>query len=228
MTSAPKSGALRPGIKVTKDGPYLVSGSVPIREQVIEVDEKGEAVRWAAGREYQPKKSCSLCRCGKSETKPYCDGAHALAGFDGTETAGDEAYLDKPERFKGPQLKLDDVEPLCASARFCMRGAGIWQLVLRSGRPGNREQAIQQASSCPAGRLVVSEPDGTAIEPEFEPSIGVVEDPQEGVSGPLWVRGGIPVESADGRVYRVRNRVTLCRCGKSKNKPFCDGSHLHH
>jgi hypothetical protein len=63
------------------------------------------------------------------------------------------------------------------------------------------------------------------IEPEFEKSIGLIEDPAVGVSGPIWVRGGIPVESADGKTYKVRNRVTLCRCGKSSNKPFCDSSH---
>jgi CDGSH-type Zn-finger protein len=40
------------------------------------------------------------------------------------------------------------------------------------------------------------------------------------------VRGGIEVHSADGRVYELRNRVALCRCGASGNKPFCDGSHV--
>jgi CDGSH-type Zn-finger protein len=39
------------------------------------------------------------------------------------------------------------------------------------------------------------------------------------------VRGEIPIQSADGKIYRIRNRVTLCRCGKSLNKPFCDSSH---
>jgi CDGSH-type Zn-finger protein len=39
------------------------------------------------------------------------------------------------------------------------------------------------------------------------------------------VRGGIAITSADGYTYEVRNRVTLCRCGHSKNKPFCDGTH---
>ncbi len=63
------------------------------------------------------------------------------------------------------------------------------------------------------------------LEPHFERSIGIVEDPAEGVAGPLWVRGGIPVVAADGEPYEVRNRVTLCRCGASKNKPFCDASH---
>ena len=47
----------------------------------------------------------------------------------------------------------------------------------------------------------------------------------QGVSGPIWVRGGIPVVAADGHAYEIRNRVTLCRCGASSNKPFCDGSH---
>jgi CDGSH-type Zn-finger protein len=64
------------------------------------------------------------------------------------------------------------------------------------------------------------------MEPDFEPSMWVVKDTQAGKMGPLWVRGGIPIESADNQTYEVRNRVTLCRCGKSLNKPFCDGSHL--
>jgi CDGSH-type Zn-finger protein len=50
-------------------------------------------------------------------------------------------------------------------------------------------------------------------------------DPFLGVNGPIWVRGEIPIQSADGKIYEVRNRVTLCRCGKSLNKPFCDSSH---
>jgi hypothetical protein len=66
---------------------------------------------------------------------------------------------------------------------------------------------------------------GNLIEPELEPSILVVDDPVLDVVGPLWVRGGIPIESVDGETYEIRNRVSLCRCGKSCNKPFCDGSH---
>jgi CDGSH-type Zn-finger protein len=62
-------------------------------------------------------------------------------------------------------------------------------------------------------------------EPDLRPSIGLVEDPAAGVSGPLWVKGGISIVSADGVEYEARNRVTLCRCGASQNKPFCDGTH---
>ncbi len=66
---------------------------------------------------------------------------------------------------------------------------------------------------------------GKAIEPVLPPSINLVEDPQEGCGGPLWLRGGVALVSSDGFAYEVRNRVTLCRCGASQNKPFCDGSH---
>ena len=84
----------------------------------------------------------------------------------------------------------------------------------------------QEAGLCPSGRLVAWDRETKApLEPRLERSIGVVEDPAEGVAGPLWVRGGIPVVAADGEPYEVRNRVTLCRCGASKNKPFCDASH---
>ena len=63
------------------------------------------------------------------------------------------------------------------------------------------------------------------FEPPFKPSIGIIEDPGIKVSGPIWVKGGIRIEGADGKSYEVRNRVTLCRCGQSSNKPFCDGTH---
>ena len=57
------------------------------------------------------------------------------------------------------------------------------------------------------------------VEPELAPEVGVVDD------GPLFVTGRVPVTLADGTAYEVRARMTLCRCGGSKNKPFCDGTH---
>ena len=107
-----------------------------------------------------------------------------------------------------------------------MRAGGIRKLVAESDSLEARKIAIEEAESCPSGRLVlVDKETGETLEPEFEPSIVMVHDPKKDCEGPIWVRGGIPIESADGYVYEVRNRVTLCQCGKSENKPFCDGSH---
>jgi CDGSH-type Zn-finger protein len=55
----------------------------------------------------------------------------------------------------------------------------------------------------------------------------LLEDPQKNASGPIWARDGITIASSDGFTYETGNRVTLCRCGQSENKPFCDGTHAH-
>lgn len=214
-------------IKIIKNGPYRLSGSVPIAKQIIIADEEGVSVRWREGEKYFPKGECKFCRCGQSGSKPYCDDTHKKINFDGTETASRKKYLEQIEKIDGPDLVLLDAPDLCASARFCDRGKGVWNLTRESGNPESRKMAIEEACDCPSGRLVAwDKKTGKEIEPNFEPSIGLVEDPVNKVSGPLWVRGGLPIESSDGAEYEIRNRATLCCCGKSKNKPFCDGTHI--
>lgn len=213
-------------IKVSKNGPYLVSGGIPIVEQIICTDSEGTPNEWRTGRKYPSQERCGLCRCGQSRNKPFCDGTHMRVDFDGTETASRKPYLKQAKEINGPALKLTDAEILCASARFCHRAGGIWNLVPRSDNPKDGKTAAEEARRCPSGRLVVwDRKTGKPDEPKLERSIGLIEDPPIGVSGPIWVRGGIPIESADGKTYEIRNRVTLCRCGKSSNKPFCDSSH---
>ena len=213
-------------ITVTKDGPLIVSGGVPLYEE--EICSEGEGY-WRRTKTFPVQEQYSLCRCGRSKTMPFCDGTHEQIHFNGTETAGSEPYLRHPRKISGTELELDDYENLCVHARFCMRAGGIWGLTERSQNPKARETAIEQACNCPSGRLVIRDrATGKAIEPALEKSIVVIENTARGEHGPLWVRGGIPVVSADGKPYTIRNRVTLCRCGKSHNKPFCDGSHVQH
>lgn len=220
----PKAAGFK--VKVTKDGPYLVTGGVPLSEQIMKVDQDDQCHGWEEGKKYPTQESYSLCRCGHSHNKPYCDGTHLKIKFSGTETANNVPFAEQAEVIHGPNLNLSDAQDFCASARFCHRGGGTWRLTEESDNPGARRIAIETACDCPSGRLVVSDKNGKTIEPDFEPSIGLVKDTQAEKDGPLWVRGGIPVESADGETYEVRNRVTLCRCGKSTNKPFCDGRHV--
>jgi CDGSH-type Zn-finger protein len=214
-------------ITVTKNGPYIVTGGVPIVVAEICNDNEGYCRTWKIVDRYPVKEQSALCRCGHSENRPFCDGTHAKTRFNGTETAGNEPYLSHPEIIRGPELELTDYHGLCVHARFCMRAGGIWNLTEQSGIPEARDIAIEEACNCPSGRLVIRDlRSGELVEPVLEKSIVVIEYPAKGEHGPLWVRGGIPVVSADGKPYTVRNRVTLCRCGKSHNKPFCDGSHV--
>jgi CDGSH-type Zn-finger protein len=213
-------------IIISKDGPYLVAGNISLNKEIIIADSNGDPFKWEKGDKYPDQEHYALCRCGKSAKKPYCSGAHAEAKFNGTETDSRKKYSDRAEWTEGPKLDLADAEELCSGAGFCHRKGGTWENTEKSDDPKCKDLAIEQACNCPSGRLVAHEKNGQAIEPEFEPSISATRHKKLNTDGPLWIKGGIEIESADGKKYEVRKRVTLCRCGKSKNKPFCDGTHI--
>lgn len=215
-------------IKIVDHGPYLVFGFPPIRTQTIMPNEDGNSWELLAGdKNYTlDTEPTALCRCGHSKNPPYCDGSHLKTDWDATLTAPRTAPLDEAEVIRGQTLTLTDAERYCAFARFCDAKGRTWNQVEDSGDPHTRSLAIRTSSACPAGRLKAfdnrtEEP----FEPTYTPQIGLLEDPAIKCSAGLFVMGGIPVEAPDGFVYIPRNRVTLCRCGNSSNKPFCDGTH---
>jgi CDGSH-type Zn-finger protein len=213
-------------VKVLKNGPYLVSGGVPLFPKTIQCDGTGTPTKWTTGKRKDTGKSYSLCRCGQSSKKPFCDGSHVKVNFDGTEVSDNEPFEKIAQEIDGPELKLKDAVILCASARFCHRGGDVWDVIHHTDVPEAKKNVIENCSDCPSGRLVLyDKKTGDKLEPKLNQSIGFIEDPSKGVGGPYWIQGGIPVYSADGKLYEVRNRMTLCRCGKSTNKPFCDSSH---
>lgn len=213
-------------IDITDGGPYIVSGGVPLVRIKIVADEKGESIGWEETYRYPDKETYALCRCGQSSQKPFCDGAHATVGFRGEEVAPHIEYAEEARITQGDGIKLYDAPRLCVGARFCDRLGGAWALTANSKKPEFKEIAIQEAMLCPSGRLVMAlDATGEKYEPELEPSIALIEDPVGRVSGPIWVRGNIPIYGSDGEPYEVRNRMTLCRCGQSRDLPFCDGTH---
>lgn len=217
---------LQARVVVSKNGPYLVSGGVPLAKQTIIADSEGGSEQWQQGETLSARESYQLCRCGKSNNKPFCDGTHTKVGFDGSETASRAPYREQAQLLEGPALALTDAESLCAGARFCDPNGTVWKQVERTDQAEVRTTFVRQVNHCPSGRLVAWDREsGKPIEHPLPVSIGIIEDPSQGVSGPLWLRGGIALVSADGFAYEIRNRMTLCRCGASKHKPFCDGSH---
>ncbi len=214
-------------IQVTKNGPYMVSGNVRLYRMIIKCDQATTTpTEWLFAGKLKTQEKYLLCRCGQSSNKPFCDGTHFKIHFDGTENFDNVPYEQMAKQIDGPKLLLKDAEILCASARFCHRGGDIWGQIPKSDDSYMKDNCVRNACDCPSGRLVVvDKATGKAIEPALDQAIGLVEDPAIGVDGPLWIQGGIPVYSSDGKLYEVRNRMTLCRCGKSTIKPFCDSNH---
>ena len=213
-------------VLVSKDGPYVIAGHVPLAKQTICTDADGGSEKWEEGDRYPTREEYACVDAVGRGKKPFCDGTHTKIGFDGTETASRKSFVDQANVFDGPSYQLMDVESLCAFARFCDPNGKVWNQVTRTDEPDLSATFLRQVGNCPAGRLVaLDKATGRSVEPQLPVSIGLVEDPQEECSGPIWLRGGIKVVSADGFEYETRNRVTLCRCGHSNNKPFCDGAH---
>jgi CDGSH-type Zn-finger protein len=214
-------------IKILSRGPYEVFGFVPLKKNFIVPDEEGYSESWEEGPEYQNlSEPYHLCRCGRSTKKPFCSGAHKTINFDGKETAENNSYDERAFLIHGKTINLMDDESLCAGARFCDRGKNTWQLTRRSDEDNNEAEAISEAAACPAGRLTIVKKNGEKIEPVLEKEIALIEDVPQQCCGPLWVKGGIEIESSSGESYEVRNRVTLCRCGESSNLPYCDVTHV--
>ena len=108
-----------------KDGPYLVSGGLPIGKQIIGIGKEGEPERWIQGKNVPSNQPCLLCRCGESNNKPFCDGTHTKIDFNGTETAVKKPHDKQAQVIDGPTLRLKDASALCAGGiDFATRGGG--------------------------------------------------------------------------------------------------------
>lgn len=210
-----------PEILIRRDGPYLVRGGLPLIRTAIVETRFGEPIAWDETVRFDVPEEYEICRCGRSGTKPFCDSTHERESFDGTETADRGPSAARRDVFEGDEVVMSDDRSLCTGAGFCGdRFTNVWEMIDETEDPEVRERLKAMVRLCPSGRLEYSVPPETASEePPLEPSVGLEPN------GPMWVRGGVRVVSEDGTAWEVRNRVTLCRCGRSRNKPFCDGSH---
>jgi CDGSH-type Zn-finger protein len=207
-----------PSITVSANGPLIVGGDVDLYRRCTVVSEHGEPLAWATTERLEHGERYALCRCGESGRKPFCDGTHARVGFIADDTAGG-TYDDRSTTLGGTGITIRDDRSICVHAGFCgTRITNVWKQVPETDESTVRAQVIAMVERCPSGALTYRF-DGGDVEPLLPSAIAVTDD------GPLWVTGGIPVTTSAGTTLEVRNRVTLCRCGASSNKPLCDGSH---
>ncbi len=194
-----------PSIECKSNGPYLVKGLSELRS--------------STGSNLPVQPVVALCRCGGSANKPFCDGTHQRNGFSGVRIATSAVRTD----FRAPGITIHDDRMLCAHTGRCTDGLAC---VFKYGSEpwidpvGATVAAIVETiRRCPSGALSYTLDTPEPPEQLASPSVAATKD------GPYEVAGGIAlVDPATGQASPGA-RYTLCRCGGSKNKPFCDGSH---
>ncbi len=221
---------VEPRIVIEKNGPYIVHGDVPLVRKTQIVSEYGEPLTWQKGETLKTERPYRLCRCGQSATKPLCDDAHLNCGFDGAETAETTLTTERRVVHKGGTgIVVRRDYALCIDAGFCgNRLTNVQKMTPHTDDTQIRAQVIAMIERCPSGSYTYSLQEGGAdVEPDLPKQVAVItEITSDGpIAGPLWVTGGIPIERSDNQPFETRNRVTLCRCGRSSTKPLCDGSH---
>ncbi len=206
---ADKSSKSRPSITAQPNGPLEVIGLDSF------FNSRGEAIA--------SRKVVALCRCGASKNKPFCDGTHSQIGFT-DENSGDRAD-DQLDRYEGREITILDNRRVCSHAGYCSTGLpAVW----RSGvepwiDPDGADKAsiVEIIQKCPSGALSYLE--ASKQETDFHESAEI----QVSRDGPYYVRGHVELKDCDFGEGASSEHYVLCRCGHSRNKPFCDGSHWY-
>lgn len=113
----------------------------------------------------------------------------------------------------------------CIHTRRCIEALpGVFDPQRRPWIDVTRAEADALAAAverCPTGALRHTRLDGAEGERPASPATATPTD-----DGPLMVRGDLRVVGPDGETLSEETRVTLCRCGNSRNQPYCDNSHV--
>ncbi len=193
-------------ITPTPDGPYLVKDLKNFANQ------KGPI---------ETRETIALCRCGRSANKPFCDGTHAKIGFSSAKLEG--RVEDKRDNYVGVKITIHDNRGICAHAGRCTDGlASVFRLKEEPWThpdAASRDEIIATIQKCPSGALSYSVDDLERSDGEGDPAIFVAPN------GPYVVSGRPDLLDTTQGEGASKEHFTMCRCGGSKNKPFCDGTH---
>ncbi|HET7670077.1 MAG TPA: CDGSH iron-sulfur domain-containing protein [Burkholderiales bacterium] len=203
MKASPKLAAL-------PNGPYYLFASTEATPVAH--------LQRSSGAQCSTARGVALCRCGGSKNKPFCDGTHSSNGFSSANTA--DPSLNKRQSYVGKRITIFDNRAICAHAGVCTDN--LKPVFLYGKEPwidpdGATVQEIMEViGRCPSGALSCSV---EASAPAREPMVTVTDN------GPYAITGGVELMNVEFGDGASKEHYTLCRCGASKNKPFCDGSH---
>lgn len=203
----------KPVITCLSNGPYLLQtdaeSSLPTRLQ----NSNGNTIE--AGTKV------ALCRCGGSSNKPFCDGTHTKNGFNDEKITDNTS--NQRDSYVGLEITIHDNRALCAHAGYCTNQLGD---VFRLGKEpwidpdaASVESVIDLVKQCPSGALSYSIAEVEHRDQDGDAGVTVLKD------GPYAVSGSIDLVDQTFGDGASAEHYTLCRCGASKNKPYCDGSH---
>ena len=212
----------KPKIIPLSNGPYyLINDMEP---KVV------ENLQNSKGQSLSAIRGVSLCRCGASNNKPFCDGTHSKIGFSSENKTindnHDDIVKDKRKNYDGKKITIHDNRKICSHAAECVNNLpSVFKINARpwiNPDAAEMEEIINTIRKCPSGALSYSL-DGIEYQDQNKrkPLITVSKD------GPYHVTGGINligdnIQWAEGS---SKEHYVLCRCGASNNKPFCDGMH---
>jgi CDGSH-type Zn-finger protein len=197
----------QPTIECKPNGPYLVKNLEDLQDR--------------HGTPIATKPVIALCRCGGSGSKPFCDGTHQKIGFLDSKLA--DRAVDQRESYQAGRITIHDNRSICAHAGRCTDGlATVFKYQSDpwiDPAAGTVDKIIDTIHQCPSGALSYTLDGVAGSDPQRQPSITVTQD------GPYAVAGGVQLLAQAWAQGASREHYTLCRCGGSKNKPFCDGMH---
>ena len=206
---------MKPKIACLANGPYYLLSDMTAAPVPY--------LRRANGEPCSTVRGVALCRCGGSKNKPFCDGTHGTIGFSDRRLA--DGSLDRRESYAGKRITIHDNRQLCAHAGFCTdRLASVFRM---GSEPwidpdgAAAQEIVATIRKCPSGALSYSIDGVEHRDQEREAAVTVTDH------GPYAVTGGVELLGVAFGQEASREHYTLCRCGASKNKPFCDGSHWH-
>ena len=175
------------------------------------------------GSACETMRGVALCRCGGSKRKPFYDGTHSTNGFSDRNTA--DRSRDRRDAYAGKRITILDNRSICSHAGHCTdRLKNVFRMNAEPWIDPDAaavDEIIATIRKCPSGALSYAVDGVEAQPPARQPMVTVTDD------GPYAVTGGIELPDVRFGEGASLEHYTLCRCGGSANKPFCDGTHWH-